>query len=242
MNDCKLLRRPFEVTGVSVITCTKRAHFMENVLANFTQQDFPRKELIIILNNDSLDVNAYRERVREYDGISVFQLPEVRTLGTCLNAAVDCARYNVVAKFDDDDYYAPRYLSRSLRAFEFTAADVIGKCATYVYFKKSRILAVRRVEMQNTYIGLVEGATLIVKKEVFQKVRFADVSLGEDLLFCENCYKAGIRVYATDKYNHVYIRYGSRHHHAWKVKDKAILACAEVIGRVDDFRSVVSSD
>ncbi len=44
------------------------------------------------------------------------------------------AKFNIIAKFDDDDYYGPKYLSDSLKAFDETDAKLIGKGgATFVY-------------------------------------------------------------------------------------------------------------
>jgi len=223
--------------GVSVITCTNRPEFLENVLSNYVQQDCPAKELIIVAHGIDHSVDLYKNSVQGYDAVTLIALPMELTLGACLNHAVDLAKYNIIAKFDDDDYYAPAYLSYSIRAFDCTAADVIGKCATYVYFRTSRILAIRHAEVENSYIGHVEGPTLVIRKRVFEAMRFANVSLGEDRLFCDACYKKGIRVYCTDRYHHVYVRHGVSHRHAWSIADADLLQHCKVIGEMDEFRS-----
>lgn len=39
--------------------------------------------------------------------IHVYRAPQHHSLGACLNHAVKKAKYSYIAKFDDDDYYAP---------------------------------------------------------------------------------------------------------------------------------------
>lgn len=40
--------------GITVITSTIRPGFMENVFENYNRQNYMKKELIIILNNNSI--------------------------------------------------------------------------------------------------------------------------------------------------------------------------------------------
>jgi GT2 family glycosyltransferase len=52
--------------GVSIIVCTNRAQFFDNILQNFNRQRYKVKELIIILNHDSMNLQLYRNRVRKH--------------------------------------------------------------------------------------------------------------------------------------------------------------------------------
>ncbi len=72
--------------------------------------------------------------VSKYENIKIYKLSENISLGRCLNFGVNKAKFNIIAKFDDDDYYGPKYLSDSLKAFDETDAKLIGKGgATFVY-------------------------------------------------------------------------------------------------------------
>src|SRR5690606_13701655 len=106
--------------GVSVITCTNRPLFFGKVISNFKRQLYRNKELIIILNDDSMNLSHYRKRVRLYSNITVYRAPQMFTLGRCLNHAVRHTKYMFIAKFDDDDYYSPYYLSEQMRAVRQT--------------------------------------------------------------------------------------------------------------------------
>ncbi|NMB08045.1 MAG: glycosyltransferase [Tissierellia bacterium] len=125
--------------SVTVITPTNSITSLKNILENFNRQDLKEKELIIIINNNSIDENQWKNLVSKYENIKIYKLSENISLGRCLNFGVNKAKFNIIAKFDDDDYYGPKYLSDSLKAFDETDAKLIGKGATFVYLvgKKS---------------------------------------------------------------------------------------------------------
>ncbi len=60
------------------------------------------------------------------------------SLGKCLNFAVDKSKYDIIAKFDDDDYYGPKYISDTIKAFESTDAKVVGKTTNFIYFVEKK--------------------------------------------------------------------------------------------------------
>lgn len=219
---------------VSIITCTNRPKYLQNVFQNFNRQLFKDKELIIILNNNKMNIKEWIMRAKEYSNVSVFQVDEKKSLGYCLNYGINKAKHNVIAKLDDDDYYGPLYLSQAIKALKY--ADVVGKYTTYVFFEDSKTLAIRNPKRDNRYVYRVEGPTLVFKKEIFKKIKFHDKSLGEDIQFCKDCIKNGIKIYSTDKYNFVYIRHGSSDKHAWNIKDELFKKLCRIIGKVDDYR------
>lgn len=223
---------------VSVITCTNKPKYMQNVFENYNRQSFKDKELILVLNNNKMDIEKWTKEAKKYDNMTVFQIDERKTLGYCLNFGIEKAKYDIIAKFDDDDYYGPKYLSQSIKGFKF--ADVIGKYTTYVYFQNSKILAIRNPKRDNRYVYRIEGPTLMFKREIFDKIKFADKSLGEDIQFCKDCTKNGIKMYAIDKYNFVYIRHGSTDKHAWNIKDELFMKLCVIIGKVDDYKKYLN--
>ncbi|MGM0880940.1 MAG: glycosyltransferase family A protein [Bacillota bacterium] len=62
--------------GVSIITCTNRPQFFDNILENYIKQQYRKKELIIILNNDSMNLEQFQGKIRTYNNIKVYKLPE----------------------------------------------------------------------------------------------------------------------------------------------------------------------
>ncbi|RST76319.1 glycosyltransferase family 2 protein [Siminovitchia acidinfaciens] len=128
------------MSGISIVTSTIKPQFMDNIFENFDRQNWEDKELIIILNKDDMKIERWKMKAGEYKNVSIYQLPEEVTLGECLNYGTEKAKHGYVAKFDDDDYYGPEYISQAMEAFENTDAVLVGKRTTYTYFKKEKIL------------------------------------------------------------------------------------------------------
>ena len=103
---------------VSLIACTIRTNMMNNIFENFSRQNWKEKELIIILNNDKMDIEKWKEKAADYENVTIYQLPQEKTLGNCLNFGIEKAKYDIVAKFDDDDYYSPYYLTEAMEIFK----------------------------------------------------------------------------------------------------------------------------
>lgn len=99
-------------------------------------------------------------------------MPEHVTLGACLNYAVSKTRYGIIAKFDDDDYYAPHYLSDSLKSLRRSNADIIGKRAHYMYLQGSKTLILRFPNDENRPVTQLPGATLMFKRTSITKYDF----------------------------------------------------------------------
>ena len=228
--------------GISIVLVTMRQNCMKNVFDNYERQDFKKKEMIVVLNNDNMSLAEWLRVAKQYENVKVFKLDEKITLGKCLNFGVLQSKYDFIAKFDDDDYYGPKYLSDSIKACDSTDADVVGKGASFVYFKKSKTLAIRFLEKENKYVKHMDGPTFLIKKKVFDKVKFANIPSGVDTQFSKDCIRNGFKIYSTNKYHHVYMRHKSPNEHTWRIRDKDLLKyCIIVKKNVEDFTTFVNT-
>lgn len=224
------------IDGVTIITCTNRHYFMKNIFDNYIRQNFENKELILILNDDSLPLDKIIELANTYPNVKVFQLSQSLSLGQCLNYAVVNSSYDVIAKFDDDDYYGPNYISEAITPFYYLNIGLVGKGTTIVYFKGTDTLALRDLGSENCYVKFVNGSTMVFTKKIFDKVKFRNINIGEDVAFCNDCRKNKIKIYSTSRYNHVYIRYPSKKQHTWKIDDQNFIKrYCHVLGHNIDF-------
>jgi len=226
--------------GVSILTCTKRPDRMYQLLKNYGRQRYSKKELIIILNNRAMDLAQYKKAAAAYSHVRIYQLPDHVTLGHCLNFGVSMSKYPYVAKFDDDDYYAPRYLSESMKAMVRTHADVVGKRAHYMVIRGKKPLLFRYYNQANRFSPLIQGATLIAKRSVFKRVSFPHIDRGECVRFCSDCAAAGFRIYSGSPYNFIAYRRGNSDNHTWKVSDKALLTRNVKLLHVEDVKKFVT--
>ncbi|NIK77612.1 glycosyltransferase involved in cell wall biosynthesis [Paenibacillus castaneae] len=212
--------------GVTIITSTIRPKLVEQVFNNYARQKWKSKELIIIINKNDIQMKRYEQKAKQYQNVRIYRMDEQKNLGECLNFGVSQAKYDYIAKFDDDDYYSPNYILESMHLFTHSKADVVGKRTCYFYFPHRSTLLLRRTSVP-PYSPCVRiaGGTIMFHKRVFHHVRFStQVYQGSDVRFVNACLKKGYHVYTTSSYNFVGIRRANRKSHTWKVSDKKLLS------------------
>ncbi|NBD27335.1 glycosyltransferase family 2 protein [Paenibacillus glycinis] len=228
--------------GVTVITSTIRTEHMRDLFENYARQEWRVKELIVIVNDNGIAIGPYKELARQYADVRVFRVDERRNLGACLNHAVARARYPYIAKFDDDDYYAPHYLDEAMLLFAKKKADVIGKRSCYFFFPHRSVLLLRKTTVKPYgRCRRIAGATIMFRKRVFKKVAFSTkVKAGSDVRFVQACMKQGFKVFTTSSYNFAAYRRANRKSHTWQVSEARLLASkgAKII-RTADFKPYV---
>lgn len=231
-----------QMESVSIITCTNKPHFMKNIFQNYRNQSWPKKELIIILNRDDIDINKWRKKAEKEKNIFIYQLPQEKSLGYCYNFAVEKCNSDFIATFDDDDYYAPNYLTDLMHAFMYTDADIVGKLTYFLYLESRNILTIRNQFQEYKYLdanSFLDGGKKIVKRKVFDHVQYRDVSLLEDVFFCQDSIEKGFQIFSADKYNLAYVRRGNKLNHTWKEKDSTILKWCSGITYTNRYKTSV---
>ncbi|MEY2194315.1 glycosyltransferase family 2 protein [Neobacillus sp. BF23-41] len=223
---------------VTVVTSTIRENMLERVIENFLRQNLQEKELIIILNKNDMKLENLTA-----PNIRIFQMDEEKTLGECLNFGAMQARYGLIAKFDDDDYYSPAYLDNALCLLKETGADVVGKAGIFVYFNKDMLLTVFRPRMSNFFLKnkriFLAGGTLVFKKDVLVKVQFQALNSGEDVQFQKDCLNQKLTLYSGSLDDYVLIRYQENHQHSWLVLDETFQKHCKRIVVTDSFEEYV---
>ncbi|WP_078429740.1 glycosyltransferase family protein [Alkalihalobacterium alkalinitrilicum] len=224
--------------GVSVVTCTNRENFLETVFENFISQTVEKKELVIVLNSDDMAIEKWEEKAQEYNDhkITVLQLPEDKTLGECLNYGIDNSTYEYIAKFDDDDYYAPNYLQDALHAFTYSGADLVGKKTFLTYVESYGAIAVRTINNENKITDFVHGGTLVFTRKLYEDVRFEARNRGEDTAFLRTAREKGYKVYSANRFNFVYMRSANLEHHTWKIDETEFMKNCKIIAYTTDYK------
>jgi glycosyltransferase involved in cell wall biosynthesis len=192
--------------------------------------------MIIILNRDDMDITSWSTRAKKYKNVRVYQLSEKFQLGKCLNAGIKKAKYNILTKFDDDDYYAPHYLKESLHALKRKKGDIIGKHTSYVYFESKKALMVYRSGGERKVCRAVKGGTLVFKRSVWDKVKFNEKLVsGSDVRFLRDCRNRGYKVYSVSKYNYVCVRRANVRSHTQKTDTKEYMSRCKMIRHTSNY-------
>ncbi len=224
---------------VSVVAVTNRPAYLDRVIENYRRQAYQDKELIVVLNNDGFRLEDVAQRLGDIPNARVFQRPESCTLGECLNFAVDQSEFEFIAKMDDDDFYAEHYLTDMLSAFHYCDTDIVGKRSYYAYLEQSQRLVLRFPEREHRYVALVSGATLVVRRQLFDHQRFPEkVPRGVDTLFQQACADRGFGIYATDRFNFVATR-SAPGGHTWQISDQEFMEKCRPIAETPDYRPFV---
>lgn len=227
--------------GVSVITCTNRPGMINNLFQNYSQQSHRWKEMIIVLNKNSMNLAHYQQMAQKYPNVSVFKLPETFSLGACLNFAVKKAKHPYIAKFDDDDYYGPSYLSEAIAASKRTNADIVGKRSYLAYLQARKTLILRFPGRENRFVSLIAGATIFAKRSVFTRIQFPNRSIGEDVGFLQQAKRNGFKILSTSRYNFVGIRRSNPFSHTWRITDRALLSRnCRVIAHTQNYNALAN--
>lgn len=213
---------------------------MNTLFNNFNRQKYKDKELIVILNNKNLKLNDYLTKAKQYGNISIYSLQDHISLGHCLNFGIGLANHNYIAKFDDDDYYSPNYLSEGMQTMLRTKADIVGKRAHYMYLQGRKVLTLRYSNMEHKEVSIVPGATLLVKRHVFNQITFPNQNQGECVKFCSACIARGFKIYSGSPYNFIAIRRKNSKDHTWIVSDKVLLARNVEVVNVKNIRRFVN--
>jgi hypothetical protein len=102
-------------------TCNRPA-FVKLAISYFLRQDYPRKELIIVDDGDESVEHLMPADVR----VRYLRTSGVGSIGGKRNVACEHATGDLIAHWDDDDWYAPARLSRQVEALMTGDSDVVG--------------------------------------------------------------------------------------------------------------------
>ncbi len=226
--------------GITVITPTIREENLNNIINNFERQNYDSKELIVVLNYNNPDIRKWESILSNYNNISVLMLNPKNTLGKCLNYGISKSIFDFIAKFDDDDYYGPNYLGESIFQLNNNNADIVGKSCIYVYLKDGMSLRLLNKNKENSFENRVSGSTLFFKKEIINKIKFQNINLSEDKLFCKDAIDSGYRIYSTSRQNYIYIR-SEHHNHSWKIHNDYLYKISSKIAEPISLEEIISS-
>lgn len=215
--------------GVSIITPIHRESCIENTIKNYIRQEIENKELIIIINNCTLDIDSFKHYVDKYPNIKVYKINGSVTLGECLNYGVEKSKFDIIAKFDSDDYYGRLYLKEALNIFKSKDCHIVGKSCIHYYIDDLNKLLLWKIGNPNNYSNFIGGQTICFKKEIFNKVKFRAISLGEDQTFIQDCINNNYKIYSGSEFNFLAFRSKNLDEHTWKVNDKTIISLSSLV-------------
>jgi O-antigen biosynthesis protein len=174
-----------------------RPDFALQAVRYFCAQDYLNKELLVL--EDGTPSLAGRlpddPRIRY---VATRAAP--RSTGAMRNEACRLARGDIVAHWDDDDWYGPERLTCQVAAIRAGEADITGLRNSLLLDLETWRFWRCQPDLHRRLFGHeVHGGTLVYRRQVWQeKAQFADRPLDGDTAFVDQAARSGARLQAVD--------------------------------------------
>jgi glycosyltransferase involved in cell wall biosynthesis len=190
---------------VSIITPTyQREEFLPQIARWVLEQTYPNIEWLIL--DDSPEPSRFLASHAD-PRFRYAHSTERLTIGEKRNRLINMARGEWIAHFDDDDYYAPRFLETMIGALTTQGGDFANLSSWYLFdvrhdllgfwylrqttgvhymchadgLRLTRFTAENNAPLANNYLGY--GFTYVYRRSVGQAVPFPALDFGEDAQF-----------------------------------------------------------
>ena len=209
----------------------ERFALVRRSIADYCKQSYPNRELIVVLDQPTLeDLARLRSHVADLgrSDIRLAEVAEKRALGVLRNICVDRAKGPLLCQWDDDDLHHETRL-------EYQVAEILARHAGAVYLKNTLHLfretrEVYWLDWGNTRLR-GHPATLLSWKT--QEIRYAEVGdrskRGEDAdVLRQLCEKTPVAFPDNPPYLYTYVFHGGN---TWHRDHHRSLAVRASVGR-----------
>ena len=187
-------------------TCDRKDFVLQSI-AYFQRQNYPNLELII-LDDGVENISA---QLPDDPRVRYFHAPPGLSIGAKRNEACKLTRGEIIAQWDDDDWYSPDRLSAQVAPLLAGAAEISAFNET-VFFDLPRweFWTCTQEMHRRLFVENVHGGTLVYFKRVWEELaRYPDQSLAEDARFLTQAMAQGARLASLPNQGRfVYLRHG----------------------------------
>lgn len=205
------------MTKVSLITPTfNRQGFLPLLQKCFEAQSYPDLEWLILDDSEQPDPVLSHTTAKN---IRYVHVPDRLSIGAKRNRLIEMAQGEMIAHFDDDDYYGPNYIQTAVKALEDTSADLalldafmVGHPETdsfgyYLTQVKTGIAynfsdgKVNVLQLEKLSLPLVHfcfGFSYIYRRDLWKRNPFSDQNAFEDRKFTRAAIDIGKVIFYRD--------------------------------------------
>lgn len=200
---------------VSVILCTRRPEMVGFALAQIARQRGVDLEVVLTLHGFAASLPEVASAVAEFTArglhLVVHEADAGQIFGSVLNDSVDRASGDLIAKWDDDDWYGPDHLSDMVLARTYSGAELVGTGQDFVYLQEVDLTVWRSRESETT-TRFIAGGTILTDRVVMEEsggFRPLPRAIDTQLLLAVN--RGGGRIYRAQGLGYVLRRTGGGH-------------------------------
>jgi glycosyltransferase involved in cell wall biosynthesis len=212
----------FRTLALPLVSCIMptggRRRFVELALRAFREQAWPNRELLVI--DDGQDPV---EDLAAQPGVRYLRLGRRTPIGAKRNLACAEARGELIAHWDDDDWYGPQRLARQCAPILAGHADLSGLVnRTLLELGSGAFWSPDPRLHQRMFVGDVHGGTLLFRRALFAEgLRYPEVDLAEDAALLSEALRRGKRLARVDEPGlFIYMRHGRN---AWRFEAGSFL-------------------
>jgi glycosyltransferase involved in cell wall biosynthesis len=184
---------------VSCILVTRdRPAFVRQALRCFSSQDYPDKELVVV-DDGASPVGGLCDGVAN---VTYIRLTSSTPTGAKLNIGIEAARGDILQKVDDDDFYAPRFLSTAVRRLRRARREdaLVAWCCFLILISRER-------RLYFSGHGWTTGGTLCFRRALWRRSPFRDMYHSSDSWFVRDSQPFIARVCDAEQY--LVVRHGA---------------------------------
>ncbi len=227
---------------VTVFIPTRRPQYLDKCMEQFRRQTWPNKELIITLHTAAVDSDQIARLQHANPAVRILCIAEERSVGECMNVAIDLARGAHCVKMDDDDWYGDEYVMDMMLNLRAVDADIYGKPPGFIYFETADAVF-RRPDMdrQLSVIDVadfaanrvrISGATLSGRTAVLRAIGFSPRNRGaSDTAFHLATAGRNLTICAFDGWSTVVFRGADPSEHTWRLSADSITDRSLCVGQ-----------
>lgn len=172
-----------------IMPTANRQKFIPFAIDYFLKQDYPNAQLVIVDDG----TNSIASLIPDHPKIKYYYTEPLGTIGIKRNYACEKAEGEIIMHWDDDDYYAPSWISKITDALLTSGADIAGLNRVIFYSPSvDKRWMYEDTELDKPWLC---GATMTYRKSFWQQHPFIDLQVGEDYDFVWN---SGAKIFALD--------------------------------------------
>ena len=192
-------------------TYNRRA-FVPLALEYFLRQDYPNRELIIVDDgNDGIG-----DLTKNLPNVHYHLLRGRKSIGAKRNFACQQAHGEIIAHWDDDDWYSSDRLRYQVMPLIAGDADITGLENAFVLQLPGGDFWTTKPRLhEQLFVGNVHGGTLVYRKQLLADgLRYPEVNLAEDAYLLRYASRRGKRLLRLANPGvFIYVRHGTN---AWR--------------------------
>ncbi|MFE3457599.1 glycosyl transferase family 2 [Nocardiopsis aegyptia] len=200
---------------VSVILCTRRPEMVGFALAQIARQRGVTVEVVLGLHGFPADRPEAAAAIADFEAtgipLTVHEADADQVFGSVLNDIVARASGDLLAKWDDDDWYGPDHLADLLLARTYSGAELVGAGQDFIYLQEVD-LTVWRSRISETVTKFIAGGTILTDRVVLEETGgFRPLPRAIDTQLLIAVARGGGRIYRTHGLGYVLRRTGGGH-------------------------------